>query len=231
MKTLKEMRDEVIEDLDFQDDDLVSNTDIDRWINKGIRKAHADIISIHEPYFLSYAEQIIDGTTDIYSYPSDIYANKFKSIVLVKSTFAGFPVYRIKDLAEATRIQLAYKNHVNTGGAMWVPLNTAASGRKIQLIPKPDSGTLKMWYIRNANILVNDTDVCDIDEFEDFPIAYAKYKALVKDNNPMSAEAKEEVNETRRLMLETLEEMVIDGNDNKLEADYSFYEGVSDGTI
>jgi len=224
VKTLLEMRTEVIEDLDLQDSDLINDTDIDRWINKGIKIAQSEILGIHEPYFLSYDEVSIISGTDIYDYPSDIYANKVKSLILVRNSTETYKISRIDDMDKASSIQVLYANTLSNGGGGWVPLNTASNGRKIQLIPVPQSGTLKVWYIRNAKTLVLDTDVCDIDEFEDYIIAYAKMRALQKDSNPMFAEAKSEEIEYKRLMIETLTDMVLDNSDNKLPADMSFYE-------
>ena len=92
---------------------------------------------------------------------------------------------------------------------------------------------MTQWYIRNAKTLAADSDACDIDEFESYPIQYAKMKALLKDGDPRASDAKQLLDELEADMTLTLSEMVPD-RDNELHADTSHYDesvGECDGFI
>lgn len=80
-----------------------------------------------------------------------------------------------------------------------------------------------MFYIRNANAIVNDTDRIDIPEFINFIFAYVKYMVSFKERNPLLQGFKADMEEQRRKMKETLDTMVPD-EETLLEPDTSFYE-------
>lgn len=228
MMTLKEMRDEVKADLDLEDatfgeDVSISDKDINRWLNLGIRKAERAILGIYEDYFLSYVTIPIVENTNFYDYPADIYGNKVRKIIFDDGSTNGFhEVKRIKNLVEASEEDI-----VLTGTTMptlrWCPVNITSSGRKIQLFPKTArNGNLNVWYLRNAKQLSSDSQQTDIDEFEEFVVMYAKVMAAVKDNDPRAPDYKLMLDELEKDMVSTLEAMVID-EDNFIAPDIDFY--------
>ena len=81
---------------------------------------------------------------------------------------------------------------------------------------------LHVWYIRNAKQLSSLTDVCDIDEFEQFVVQYAKVQALLRDKDPTVAEEKAQLNEMEEDMTQVLTDMAPDQN-NELMADTTHY--------
>jgi hypothetical protein len=99
-------------------------------------------------------------------------------------------------------------------------------GMKIELFPtsrETNNSCITIRYIRKAKQLVDDTDVCDIPEFENFVILFARYECLKKEiGNPLLQITKAELEAERRLMVETLTAMVPD-NDNEINPDLRFY--------
>ena len=85
---------------------------------------------------------------------------------------------------------------------------------------------MRMWYIRNANRLVSDTDICDIPEFVHFVIAYTKLRCLEKERDPGVGYWENQVEKQRRLMIDTLTNMIPD-MDNRMEPDMTSYEEIS----
>ena len=106
--------------------------------------------------------------------------------------------------------------------------NSVAGEPKMYFVPnirENDAGAnlLRLWYIRNANRLVDDTDVCDIPEFVMFVIAFAKQKCMAKEGHPGYGEQKDQTERQRRLMIDSLSNAIIDGN-TRVEPDMSIYE-------
>lgn len=99
-------------------------------------------------------------------------------------------------------------------------------GSFIELYPKSretSTENVEMWYIRNARYLVNDTDYCDIPEFEQFVIQRAKVECIKQDiGNPLLTIESQQLEKERDLMLVTLSNMVPD-EDNFVLQDTSFY--------
>lgn len=222
MRTLKEIRDKVIDDLDLYEETFVDEPEIDQFINEGIKKAESNIHTLYEDYFLSTYTISITPSEYLYDYPSDIYANKVRMIIFQD----GNDAYEVKRAINVKENLLYEKVAQPTSGCTlkWYPINTASDGRKIRIFPNTsDTGTLEIWYIRNAAQLVNDGDVCDIDEFSTLVELHAKTQILLKDGDPRAADmALLEQKEGER-MVNSLSDMVQD-DDNEIFQDLSHYE-------
>jgi len=229
MSTLKQLRERVQADLDLQDETFIEDSDINAWINEAIKKAEAEIHTLYEDYFLSYEAKAITAGTYEYDYPADIYGNKIRKIVF-EGGGSSHEVKRAKDLAKATDrdIYETGTSHV----LEWTPFNSS-SGRKIRLFPLAGrTGTLRIWYIRNARQLVDETvdDVitladaqsCDIDEFERYILQAVKTECFFKDGDPRAIQSKQIEEQLKQNMITTLSNMVPDNN-NEIPMDFSFY--------
>jgi hypothetical protein len=227
MSTLAELRQRVIDDLDLNEETFIDDTDLNRWINEGIRVVESHIHELNQDYFLSEADPIaITVGQNKVDYPSDIYANKVRKIIFTDGTsnsIASHEVKKIKDLTRAKELDLFHDNTTNPI-LNWTPSNNAAEGRKIRLFPDNGrSGQLHIFYIRNAAQLATDTDECDVDEFERFVIQYTKTQAYLKDGDPRAAESKVLEEQVKSNMLVTLAEMSPDDN-NEIIMDMSHYD-------
>lgn len=225
------MRDHVKGDLDLEDEQFINDSDIDRWINEGVKSAEQQIHTLYEDYFLSQSVITLAEGQNLYDYPSDIYANKIRKIIYrdgVNNSTSTHLVRRVKNLLDATERDYFASNTTNPI-LQWSPINDSTNGRKIRLFPQTGrGGFLDVWYIRNAKQLTIDADVCDIDEFEDYVVQYAKTQALLKDNDPRADDSKVLQEQYKGDMINTLSEMSPD-NDNEVDMDLSHYDDMAGG--
>lgn len=232
MSTLKEIRDQVINDLDLQEEVWVSESELNVWINEAVKNAEAQVHTLYEDYFLVEADpvQITEGEYLI-DYPSDIYANKIRKIIFNESlgnSTASHEVKRMKSLLDGKAADF-YESDSTNPVLSWSPSNKAGEGRKIRLFPKVGrSGYLYIWYIRNASKLVNDNDICEIDEFEHYIVQYTKTKVFLKDGDPRADDSKILEEQYKQDMINTLSDMAPDG-DNVLNMDLSHYDDSAGG--
>ena len=226
-KTLKQIRDQVISDLDLQEEEWISESELNVWINEGIKNAEAQVHTLYEDYFLTESDPIaISLGQKVVDYPSDIYANKVRKIIFTDGTgthTASHEVKRVSNLLEGKTADL-YSSDTTLPILRWSPINQAGVGRKIRLFPETGrSGFLYIWYIREVSQLVNDSDVCEIDEFSHYIVQYAKTKAYLKDGDPRADDSKVLEEQYKQDMIETLSDMVPDKN-NELVMDLDHYD-------
>jgi hypothetical protein len=227
MSTLKQIRDQVIDDLDLEEEVWVDDSELNTWINEAQKQAEAQIHTLYEDYFLVEADPVaIVAAQNTVDYPSDIYANKIRKIIFADglgTETATHEVKRVKNLIDGKSMDF-YNSETTQPILKWSPTNKASEGRKIRLFPSSGrAGYLYIWYIRNVSPLVNDTDVCEIDEFEHYIVQYVKTKVYLKDGDPRADDSKALEEQYKLDMIDTLSTMTPDGN-NDLEMDVSFYE-------
>ena len=230
MSTLKTLREEIQADLDLEDETFISDADINRWINQGIRSSERIIHGLYEDYFLCSEDKAITTASNLVDYPSDMYANKIRKILFKSGSNEVYEVKRVSNLRDATE-----RDVLETGSnptLEWSPTNDSTNGRKIRLFPSASrNGTLTIWYIRNANQLTGatvalaDAEECDIDEFEVYVTQFAKVQCYLKEGDPRANEAKMLEQQYKADIIETLSNMVPDNND-EIPMDMSFYDDV-----
>lgn len=225
--TLKQIRDQVIDDLDLAEQVFISETDLNRWINQGVRAAESRIHKLYQDYFLVQQPAVaISTSSNLVDYPSDIYANKIRKIVFVEGLNNQSNSHKVRRDRNIERMQHRDTfEDTNTNPILtWTPTNDATTGRKIRLFPDSSrNGFLYIWYIRNAKVLVLDADICDIDEYEDFVIQFTKTQAYLKDGDPRADDSKVLEEQLKQDMESSLEDMTADEDETEVEADMSFY--------
>jgi len=227
--TLVQLRSRVQADLDLEDETFITDSDINAWINEAIKKAEAEVHTLYEDYFLSESTITLSAGTKLYDYPSDIYGNKIRKLIFQDgSGSSSHEVKRVRNLVNASDrdIYLTGSSH----HLEWTPYNDATNGRKIRIFPESGrSGTLRVWYIRNAKQLSSDTDVCDIDEFERYILQSTKTECYFKDGDPRAIQSKQLEEQLKQDMINTLSNMVPDNND-EIPMDLSFYDDTIDSS-
>ncbi len=221
MRTLLSLRNQIKDDLDLWQEDFISDSEINRHINDAVKKAQASIMSFSPSYFLCESEITLALGDNKIDYPSDIYANKIRKLVFTDGDTI-FRVDRCKDIMQAEGIDL-----YNTSSEVvlkYIPINDSVEGRKIRLFPSTGrAGTLSIWYIRNAATLSADGDLCEIDEFDDYIVQSAKTAIFVKDGDPRASDSKNLERELKDSMDLALANMIVDGEDDRVDLDMSFY--------
>ena len=225
-KTLAQIKTKVKEDLDLEDEQFITDTELTAYINEAIDEceAHVHTLEREAEYFL--AEAFLPLTTGVqeFSLPSDIYANKIRAIIYHNGTII-YPIERLRRVSKFE--EMAYIEQYNTGTQFYryVIKHETPGTYQLKIFPasnETSTQNVKIWYIRNANLLSADTDICDVVEFSHYIISFAQWKCYLKEGNPSAIPKKAEVEEYRKLMIQTLETMVPDG-DNEIEKDFSSY--------
>ena len=221
MKTLKQIRDKVIDDLDLYEETFVDDAELDNLINEGIKKVEAIIHTLYEDYFLATSTIVLAQDQNLYDFPVDMYANKLRTLIYSDGS-VSYEIKRVTDLQAAIAYDLV--DDITSRETMrWYPMNNSADGRKVRIFPKTaDTGSMEMWYIRRAKQLVDDTDISDIPEFIHVVEYSVKAQVLFKDGDPRATDMAGLEREAVSAMTQTLSDMVVDNN-NEVEGDYSHY--------
>lgn len=223
-KTLKEIRERVQVDLDLQEEKFIVDSEINQWINDGIREAEAEISTlgpeIHN-YFL--AKKTIDTVANQseYKLPAQIYADKVRAIIFDDNGINTHKITPIKRFDE-----VPYILQGGTDQYFRYIMTQEKKGTRMELFPTPATTSttkpITIWYIRNAKELDVDTDTLDIPEFVNFILQYTKVECLKKEGHPDLANAKADLEQERQLMIDTLRTRVVD-DENIISPDVQHY--------
>lgn len=219
--TYAEAKAKIERDLDMQEETFVTPDEMVMYFNDAIDECEAEIHNLFEDYFLTEASITLVPGTDRYSLPSDIYANKIRSLWFndgnlryqVKRTrHKNLPFTDMSDIVYSYQMQ-----HRSPGEGITIKLNPSVTHA---------GNYLHIQYIRNANRVYLGTDVIDIPECMGFVFAYVKEKVCNKETHPLLQSAQAQLEKQRELLLVTLKSMTID-DDNEIEADLSFYDDMN----
>lgn len=222
-----EIRTKVERDLDLESETFITQEELLGYANEAIDEVERQVLTLCEDYFLSRATISLVSGTEEYALPANIYANKIRQIVYR----CGQDVWKIKRIRDWEKFSIYESEKTNTSNSSYYGfflLNSVAGAPRLLLAPTPaESGPyLQVWYIRNANELVLDTDVCDIPEAVHYVMAYMKVKCHEKDMNPNLGKAVQDLEAQRNDTMKTLAEMFPD-NENTLEADSRLYDDMN----
>jgi hypothetical protein len=224
--TWSEIRTKIEQDLDLEDEVFVRPAELLSYTNEAIDEAEAEIHGLYEDYFLSRSNISLVSGTDEYALPTNIYAHKIRRLVYDN----GGRVYTIERVKDWNKFEeYSIQSNYGTGEIYrYFLLNSTPGEPKILLLPKAiETGSfVKIWYLRNANRLEEDTDICDIPEFINFVFQYVKVRVYEKEGHANLPKAIQDLEQQRQQMTSTLASMVPDAS-NEIEADLSAYEEMS----
>lgn len=224
--TYAELEAKVQKDLDMQEELFVTPTEMMGYCNEAIDEAEAEIMKIHEDYFLtSDSIALVNGTSD-YDLPDDIYAQKIRGITYNDGSQV-YEVRRIRNYHKFLRIaESGLANNAQEDYQYYLKNPGTADGYQMVLVPpsrEDSSDNVTLWYIRNAERITDSGDVLDIPEFANFVMAYMKAMCRAKENGgEMPSDAAALVQQQRKQMVDTLTEQVPD-DDNTVQMDLSHY--------
>lgn len=221
--TLAQIRQKVKADLDIEGETFVRADELDAYINEAIDEAEAEIHTLYEDYFLSRATLSLVANQDEYDLPSDIYAHKIRRITYNNQS-SVYTVHRVQDWKKFEKYEIA-NNYETSDLYQYFIMNETAGTPKILLLPpaRETGDFITIWYLRQANRLEDDTDICDIPDFANFVFQYTKFRVYEKEGHPNIQVAIGALEQQRQLMKSTLAAMVPDA-ENTIEEDFSFYE-------
>lgn len=226
-------REKVENDLDLQEEKIITPDEMIDYFNEGIKEAEADILKIHEDYFLDYENiATVLGTKD-YDLPSNIYAMKIRHIMFDNGS-DKYEIKRMRNIRASICVDPAEKY-------CYLPVNRAGIGPQLRFYPTPretSSTNVTAWFIRHSNRIPHVGDVVsgspatqavvdateiDIPEFIEFVYAWVKMRCLAKYNGGLAPqESLNAIDQQRVMMVTTLSNRTPDEND-EIPIDTSFY--------
>ena len=222
--TWAEIRAKVERECDLEDETFVRPEELVEYVNEAIDEAEAEIHSLYEDYFLKKADIAVVSQDEELDLPTDIYAHKIRRVIFTSS--GGGSTYNVERMKDWHKFEEKAVSDVGqtTDLYRYFITNETAGSPKILLVPKMrESGTMRVWYLRNANRIEDDTDICDIPEFINFIFAHMKVKVYEKEGHPGLPGAMQKLEMERERMSGVLSQMVPDA-DNEVEMDLRLYE-------
>lgn len=228
--TWAQIREKIEQECDLQDEDFVSPSELLAYANEAIDEAESEIHSLYEDYFLKKVDipiQSGDEFLPLPTYMPDIYADKIRRVIFTEA--GGTTVYtvtRLKDWKKFEQKAVA-DTQVTTDLYQYFLVNSTPGNPELMLVPRSrEAGVLTVWYLRNANRLETDTDICDIPEFVNFVLAHLKMKVYAKEGHVGYPAALERVEAERARMVSVLASRVPDA-ENEIEMDLSHYDDMN----
>lgn len=221
------MKSKIERDLDLEGENFVTATEMLGYANEAIDEVEKHIHSLCEDYFLTRSVVTLVSGQEEYDLPTDIYAMKIRQIVY-RNGAQVWKLERIKNWSKFIGYELEKSFFTATQHYGYFILNQTAGSPKLLLTPTPqEAGAyLQLWYIRNANEMIDDTSVCDIPEAVNWVMAYMKMKCMEKELHPNLPKAVQDVETFKADAIKILSEMYPD-NENVVEADTRLYDDMN----
>lgn len=222
--TYGELKADLQKELDIEDETFITPLELLNYFNEAMTVVSSEIHTIYEDYFLAPSTTIslVSGTSK-YDMPDDIFAQKIRSLMYDDGSAKKYEIRRIKQIKEIPFI-------TSTDLYRYIIVNDLTDGIQIELYPTPQetNTNVKIRYLRSANKFTgDDEDVCDIPEFSNVVVQYAKWKCLCKEGHPDANTAAAVLDGLRKQMVETLMARVPD-EDNEVIKDTTFYDDFDD---
>lgn len=226
--TLAELKQKIERDTDTEAELFIQPDELLDYINEAIDEAEIEVHGLYEDYFLARATLTLIPDTNEYALPSTIYAHKIRRITYRRGT-RQYTVRRVKDWKkfEAYELDLIFGSQTEEEYRYFI-LNEAAGAPRILFTPEmgDDGDYMTIWFMRQANRLVDDTDILDIPEAANFVTQHVKKRIYEKEGHPNLPLAVADLERERGLLNSILASMVPDA-DNEIEMDLSPYEEMS----
>jgi hypothetical protein len=225
--TYGEIKTKVERDLDLESEDFITDAELLSYANEAIDEVERQIHTLYEDYFVTRTTISLVAGQEEYAMPTDIYANKIRKIIYRNGTQV-WSLERVRDWNKfiSYEVEKAYLSSTQFYG--YFIINQVAGSPKLLLTPTPtESGSfLKVWYLRNANNLVDETSICDIPESVNYVMAYMKMKVAEKELHPNLQKFVADVEMQKEETIKTLAGMFPD-NENNIEADTRLYDDMN----
>lgn len=222
--TWSDIRSKVERDLDLEGESFITPEEMLGYANEAIDEVERHIHNLNEDYFLTRGGITLVNGQEEYDLPSDIYAMKIRSMIYRNGT-SVWKIERVRDWHKFEQYELDQTGQDGNLQYCYFLLNSVPGSPKALLTPTPneDGPYVKFWYIRNANELTQDSDVCDIPEAVNFIMQYIKVRCYEKEQSPMLQKAMADLDAEKATTIATLASQVAD-NSTEVEADTRLYD-------
>jgi hypothetical protein len=229
--TLLGVKSKVRKDLDIDEDELVSDSDMVEFIHDAVRDMAAEMIKLgaDDRYYMTNGKMSLVQGQEEYALPSDISTQKIYKLIHTRSNSRdNYAIRRLRGIHEFENYHWENEYPTSNPTYRYLLMNrNPVDGAKLMLVPIPqvsESLAVTIWYVRKPTKATTDVSIIDVpEEFISFVLTFAKVECLKKDvGNPLLGEAKDELGRIRKLMVDTLTDQTADA-DNLIEQDLSLY--------
>lgn len=154
--TYLEAKTKVQVDLDLQDEQFVTPDELVGYANEGIKEAYAEIIELHQDYFLTSDYVPLAQGVAVYSMPRDIYGNKLRGVVYQNGSLT-YEVKKIRRpngfsaiaMIDAYDLSADYQYYIATDAYGQQQFTLTPTSRDTDALGA--SHLMRRWYQRAAN--------------------------------------------------------------------------------
>jgi hypothetical protein len=227
--TALEVRNKVRQDLDIDEDELVTDTQMYEFINDAVRDMVSEMLKlgIEDKYYETRAPMNIVANQEEYSLPANMYHTKIYRVIHQRSgTREIYEIKRMRGMKEY--LDYHWENdYTHSNPTYQYKLLNNTGQPSFLLVPKPqiaETGSVTFWYARKPITVTGGSSIVDIpEEMISYILTFVKVECLKKDvGNPLIDPMMVDLDRIRKLMVDTLTDQTHD-SDNMVEMDTSFY--------
>ena len=219
--TLDRLITKIQNDNELHAENFVTRPEIISFLNDAIDDAEQLIIDSFSDFFLTFVDySVVEGVGEILI-PADMYDFRIRGMYF---DLRGFDVnstgisqwYKIKKLP-LERFSGVYEKDV-----YHYRLTNDATGAKIGIYPdfREDlQAKVRLWYIRSAVRLVNDSDILEIGIRAQYVLAHAKTAIMEKEGDPMLDTMMARLEKQTAKLISSISRVTDDDDDSYLEMD------------
>lgn len=221
--TYAQLKAKVEMDLDLEGETFITAAEMLGYANEAIDEVERKIHTLYSDYFLTRTTISLVSGTEVYDLPSDIYAMMIRGLVY-RNGSSSWQLERIREWHKFDQYEFDKTGTSENARYGYFVVNTTAGNPQLILTPTPnESGAfLHMWYIRNANEMVDDTSVCDIPEAVNYVMQYMKVRCYEKEMSPNVERSRADLEYQKQTTMDTLAQMFPDVQ-TEIEADMRLY--------
>lgn len=219
--TLARIISKVQDDLDLHEENFVTTEDLKQFVNDSIDDAEETIIDCFSDFFLTFVDLPVEEDETVIDLPEDIYESRMRGLYFSETGFTSLNPsgegYKVK------RVSLERVMDVNSNERYQYRLfNSESLGQKLYIYP-PIRATstiqFRLWYIRQAKRLEDDTDVLEKGLRIQYVLAHVKKSVMEKMGDPMLEVQKMKLDKQEDKLKNSLSRLTDDDEDVYLEPD------------
>jgi len=208
-------------DQELHAENFVTKPEIVQYIDDAIEDAEQLIIDSFSDFFLTSVDASLTEGDKLVALPSDIYDLRIRGLYYDKNGFdqnatAGGRWYKIKKLPLERFAAVHSDDHYH------YRLMNKDTGPELQIFPdfrETTTSNVKLFYIRQARRLVDDSDILEKGLKPQFILAHAKFSIMEKEGDPMADTMLERLNLQSEKLISAVSRLTDDNEDSLLEMD------------
>ena len=209
------------DDQELHAENFVTKPEIIQFINDAIDDAEQLIIDSFSDFFLASEDAIMTAGDKFIPLPADLYDLRIRGLYYDMDGFSqgssgGGRWYKIK------KLPLERFAVVNQNDQYSYHLINKAAGPELQIFPdfrETTSTNVKIFYIRTAQRLVNDSDILEKGIKPQYVLAHAKFSIMEKEGDPGADTMLARLGEQTTKMISAVSRLTDDDEDSYLEMD------------